>query len=150
MKKKLILIVLISAIVLLISCLFFFSESINFSKLNPFSQKEIISSAELIEENNDTKEEFLELLIKTSDNVLSKSDRKDWTQEMLEEERRGNSKQGYVIQVRPAGWNWGNLEKDPKRFAIVKIPIEEWNASWLEPEYDYSNPIYDGKEIIGY
>jgi len=41
---------------------------------------------------------------------------------------------------------WGRLELDPKRFAIVKIPKSEFNESWLEPEYDFTNPIKELNE----
>jgi len=85
----------------------------------------------------------LECLVKTSDNVLSKLPREEWTEEMFDEERRGNGKQGYIILCEDEDWNWGKLERDPKRFAIVKIPKSEFNESWLEPEYDYSKPILD-------
>ena len=97
-------------------------------------------------------DEYLECLVKTSDNVLSKLPREEWTQKMLDEERRGNAKQGYIVLCKDEGWEWGNLETDPKRFAIVKILKSEFNESWLEPEYDYENPILDEetKEIIGY
>jgi len=84
-----------------------------------------------------------ELLIKSSDTVLTSSPREAWSDAFFDEERRGNTKQGYIIDVKPAGWNWENLEKDPSRFVIVRIPDEDWNESWLEPEYDYDKPIYD-------
>ena len=88
-------------------------------------------------------QEYVELLVKTSDNVLSDSPRELWTPEMFAEERAGNSKQGYIIVARPEGSLWGKSERDPMEFAIVKILASEWNQSWLEPEYDYGNPIYD-------
>ncbi len=84
--------------------------------------------------------ENVECIVKTSDNVLSREDRRLWTEEMLAEERAGNAKRGYVVVCNPEGWQWGNLERDPKRYAIVKFPIEEYNESWLDPEYDsYGN-----------
>jgi len=102
--------------------------------------------------------ENVELLIKTSDNVLSKEDTVKWTQEMRDEHQRGNYRQGYIVTARPEGWNWGSLELDSRRFAIVTIPIEDYNETWLEPEYDYDKPIFrdspeikDSKpEIVGY
>ncbi|MCK5176788.1 MAG: LamG domain-containing protein, partial [Candidatus Aenigmarchaeota archaeon] len=46
---------------------------------------------------------------------------------------------------------WGNLEKDPSRFAIVKIKKSEFNEEWLKPEYDLDKPILkDGKETGEY
>jgi len=87
--------------------------------------------------------EYIELLVKTSDNIPSKLPKEQWTSEIFTEERRGSAKQGYVITARPEGYEWGNLEKDPKSFAIIKIPISDWNASWLEPEYNYSAPKYE-------
>ena len=87
--------------------------------------------------------EYVELLVKTSDNVLSSSPREAWTEGTFREERAGNAKQGYIIDIKSSPANWGTLEKDPNRFAIVKIPAADWNPVWLEPEYDLNNPILD-------
>ena len=76
-------------------------------------------------------EEYMELLIKTSDNWVS-----DYN-----ESRAGNAKQGYIIDARPQGWSWGRMERDPKRFLIVTIPTSLWNESWLEPLYDDNGMI---------
>lgn len=86
---------------------------------------------------------YTECLIKTSDNVLSKLPRENWTDEMYAEEQAGNAKQGYITICKPSGWGWGNLEIDPKRYAIVKFPTSEFNKSWLEPEYNYSSPLIE-------
>jgi parallel beta-helix repeat protein len=89
--------------------------------------------------------EYIELLVKTSDNCFTAncSDKKGWTPEMYAEERTGCGKQGEIDDAKPAGWEWGNLERDPKRFAIIRIPAREFNSSWLEPEYNYSAPIME-------
>jgi hypothetical protein len=85
--------------------------------------------------------EYVELLVKTSDNILSKKDKSEWTSEMFEEERAGNAKQGYILEVKPEGWTWGTKELDPKRSAIIKIPKSEWNDAWMEPEYDSKDQV---------
>ena len=96
-------------------------------------------------------EKYMELLVKTSDNNLLKGeDKSQLTKEQEKEERAGNSKQGYIISAEPEGYKWGNLELDPMSFALIKIPISEWNASWLEPEYNYSAPITSEGEFVGY
>jgi len=139
-KKKVYIGIIIGIFVLAIGTYFVFSENEIVSKLKPDFLKGLTSAQMTINE-------YVELLIKTSDNVLSKLPREEWTQEMLEEERRGNAKQGYIIAVKDSPAEWGNLETDPKRFAIVKIPKSEFNESWLEPEYDYDNPTCYKVEI---
>ncbi|MEJ2267524.1 MAG: LamG domain-containing protein, partial [Nanoarchaeota archaeon] len=84
---------------------------------------------------------YIELLVATSDTVPSKKPREEWTEENFLEERIGGAKQGYVINVKPEGWVWGDYELKPNRFAIVKIPKSDWNESWLEPEYDSQGNI---------
>jgi len=99
--------------------------------------------------NNDSLK-YMELLVKTSDTNLLKGNEIAKTLETTKEERAGSSKQGYIIVAEPEGYKWGNLELDPMSFALIKIPISEWNASWLEPEYNYSAPITNEKKVIGY
>jgi len=94
--------------------------------------------------------EYVEMLVKTSDNIHSKKPKSQWTEEMFAEERAASAKQGYIVMVKPEGWNWGSLERDPKRFAILKIPKSEFNESWLEPEYDYDNPRIRSNGIPSY
>jgi hypothetical protein len=97
-----------------------------------------------------TGENYMELLVKTSDNNLLKGNEIAKTLETTKEERAGSSKQGYIIVAEPEGYKWGELELDPMSFALIKIPISEWNASWLEPEYNYSSPIIYEGEFMGY
>lgn len=84
----------------------------------------------------------VELLITSSDGVLSASPKEFWTDEMLDEERTGTGMQGYITEVRQENCSYGTLETDPSRFVRVRIPEEEWNESWIEPEYDYNKPVY--------
>jgi len=97
-----------------------------------------------------TGENYMELLVKTSDNNLLKGNEIAKTSETTKEERAGSSKQGYIVVAEPEGYKWGELELDPMSFALIKIPISEWNASWLEPEYNYSSPIIYEGEFMGY
>ncbi len=80
--------------------------------------------------------EYLELLVATSDSSPSNLPREEWTDEMRTVERAGSTKQGYIIRVEPAGFAWGRLEKDPKRFAIVAVPKRDFDPRWLEEEQD--------------
>lgn len=77
-------------------------------------------------------EKYIELLVKSDDNIPSKIPREDWTQDIIDEERRGSWKQGQIVAYKDEGWDWGNLERDPKRFAIVKVPAHLFNESWVE------------------
>ena len=92
-----------------------------------------------------------ELLVKTSDNILSTSPKEFWSESFFEEEMTSNAKQGYIVSVKPDGSLWGNSEQDPRSFAIVRIPSEDWNKIWIEPEYDYDKPIYNcpAEQLIG-
>ncbi|MDD5012397.1 MAG: LamG domain-containing protein [Candidatus Nanoarchaeia archaeon] len=134
---------------LIFAFMFFYFKPTIFSSItgNDILDGKISSSFEF----GDTK--YVELLVKTSDNVPSKADKKDWTSEMIKTERAYSGKQGYIVTAKPEGWHWGDLERDPKRYMIIKIPISEFNESWFEPEYNYSAPIYapnDKEKIIGY
>lgn len=100
---------------------------------------------------------YVECLVKTSDNVISKESKDKWSEEELIEDRKALGKQGYIVDCRDENWNegkgfsWGNLEIDPKRFVIIKFLKSEFNESWLEPEYDYSKPKYiniSGREVF--
>jgi len=95
-------------------------------------------------------EKYVELLVKTSDNIHSAAPRSTWTAEMRAKERRTNGKQGYISRVEPEGFSWGRLELDPKRFAIIRIPSKAFRKKWLEPEYDKTKAIMAGKKVIGY
>jgi hypothetical protein len=109
-----------------------------------------------------------ELLVSTSDTIHSKINKSLWTKQMFEEEKKGNTKQGYILDAKPCvqilinnnSINnnsveddtpinmtlngtykniWGNLETDPKRAMIVRINSSEFNESWFEPEYTKGN-----------
>src|SRR3989344_1113814 len=79
--------------------------------------------------------EYLELLVKTGDNIHDKKTN--------ESSQSGSYRQGYIVRVEGDGFEWGRLERDPKSFAIVRIPKTMWNDSWLEPEYDSDNFILE-------
>lgn len=102
----------------------------------------IFISIQLISASN------IECIVKSSDTVLSNSPRNVWTESMFEEEQRANAKQGYIITCKDAGLGWGRREADPAHGVIVSFPEEEYNSSWLEPEYNYSNPSYCGFPTI--
>lgn len=134
--------------------------------LTAFAMNSAISAPEL---TNHPLEGKVQLLVKTSDNVVSKEPIKEWTAQQLKEHRAGNARQGYIVTMKEPQWydnyskgkntpywgiEWGVLEKDPKRFMIVTIPKSEWNKSWLEVEYNYSAPIIEEWEFenvtVGY
>jgi len=56
--------------------------------------------------------EYVELLVRTSDNLPSDLPRDEWTEEMYEEERTGSGKQGYIVDVKPEGFG--------KHFPVLK------------------------------
>ncbi len=89
---------------------------------------------------------YVEMLVKTSDNAMSKLSRDQWTDEMRREHRAANARQGYIINMRPAGWDWGRMERDPKRFAIVSIPARHFNPEWLDPILDATGDIVQERE----
>lgn len=132
-KKSLILIGIILGLLISLVILFLYKSSESTVTLNKNSEEGITKYAE----------DYVEVLIKTSDNVPSKTDVSLWTTSIQEEFERASFRQGYIVDVRPEGWNWGTLERDGKRFVIVKIPKRLWNDSWLEPELDYTKPIYE-------
>lgn len=49
----------------------------------------------------------LELLIHTTDTVKYRQDYSLWTPAMIALDKASNVKQGYIQQVRPAGFKWG-------------------------------------------
>jgi len=113
----------------------------------------ILSSISIIAYNLIPKDaEYVELLVTTTEGNLYNIPENEKTYEMKKEEMSGTSRQGYITEIRKYGSEYGRLELDPKRYAIVRIPYSEWNESWIEPEYNYSAPIYapESKEIIGY
>lgn len=92
-------------------------------------------------------QEYVEMLVKTSDNALSKLSRDQWTDEMRREHRAGGSRQGYIILKRPSGWDWGRMERDPKRFAVVSIPKRKFNKEWLEPIRDATGDVLQERQF---
>lgn len=91
-------------------------------------------------------DDYVECLVKTGDNIPSKQPREKWTQEMIDMEKAGSAKQGYIIDCKNSSWNngywnWGTEERNPAKFMIVQFPKSEFNSSWLEPEYDKDGNI---------
>jgi len=76
--------------------------------------------------------EYVELLIHTSDTFLFEAPRSTWTQEQIAVDRSSNMKQGFVQRVEKLGYEWGTLEKDPKRFMVVVIPAAQFDSKWIE------------------
>lgn len=88
------------------------------SSLTPGAQLEPVRSGE-----------YVEGLFKTGDTVPSELSRELWSSRMLEEERRGNAKSGYLVDWRyvPDGESSffrGRLEGDLLRFKRVQIPAK--------------------------
>src|SRR3989344_5913012 len=60
-------------------------------------------------------------------------------------QEEGNAKDGDVIAIKPAGWNWGLEER--KRFAIVKIPKisnedkEKYAGRTIQPQIEDYGPV---------
>ena len=78
----------------------------------------------------------IEMLVKTSDNFATTN----YLSPTLEQTLvmcAGNYRQGYIVTMRPEGYQWGRLERDPKRFMIVRIPEDDWESAWVSSSSTY-------------
>jgi hypothetical protein len=87
-------------------------------------------------DTGNTEDKCIEVLVKTSDNIPSKIPRELWTQKIIDKDAIGSGKVGNIIRYENCGFEWGNMEKDPKNFLILRMNYSQFNESLLEPKYD--------------